>query len=122
MNNVKFMAIELKSSLATKLDRSGPLPWWESSGKLLPNNNTCLQAQIEVVKQISDKREMVLNSTKTKLLIVNFTDIHQYQSLLAVPGSVSPLEVTFQTKILGYWLTVDMKPDTHVKFILKIAK
>ena len=114
-------AIELKTSLATKLDRSGPLPFWESSGKLLPNKNTLIQREIETIKRISDEREMVLNPDKTKLLIVNFTDTHQYQSLLTIPGSGSPIELTFQTKLLGYWLTVDMKPNKHVSYILEIV-
>ena len=128
INSVKFMddatvqeAIELKSSLATKLDRSGPLPFWESSGKLLPNKNTLIQKEIETIKRISDEREMVLNPDKTKLLIVNFTDNHQYQSLLTAPGSCNPIELTFQTKLLGYCLTVDKKPNKHMSYILKIV-
>ena len=128
MNSVKFMddasvqeAIDLNTALATKLDRSGPLPWWESSGKLLPNQNTLLQSEIIKIKQISDQREMVLNPKKTKLLIVNFTNLHQYQSLLTIPESSSPIELTFETKLLGYWLTSDMKPSLHVSHILKIA-
>ena len=128
MNSAKFMddatiqeAINLKTSLATKLDRSGPLPSWESSGKLLPVNNCSMQAEIETIKRISDEREMVLNPGKTKLMIVNFTDDHQFQSLLSVPGAPNPIELAFQTKLLGYWLTVDMKPNTHVSYVLKIA-
>ena len=128
MNSAKFMddatiqeAINLKTSLATKLDRSGPLPWWESSGKLLPNSNTLLQAEINTIKRISDEREMVLNPGKTKLMIINFTDDHQYQSLLTIPGSTTPIELSFETKLLGYWLTVDMSPNKHVAYILGIA-
>ena len=128
MNSVKYMddatiqeAVDLKTSLATKLDRSGPLPWWESSGKQLPNANTFLQSEIESIKLISDQREMVLNPGKTKVMIVNFTNNHQYQSLLSVPGASAPIELTFETKLLGYWLTVDMRPDKHVAYILKIA-
>ena len=64
---------------------------------------------------------MVLNSAKTKLFIVNFTDDHQYQSLLTIPGSASPIELSFETKLLGYWLTVDMSPSTHVEYILDIV-
>ena len=128
VNSAKFMddatlqeAVDLRTSLASKLDRSGPLPWWESSGKLLPNANTLLHSEIETLKKISDEREMVLNPSKTKLMIINFTEDHQYQSLLTVPGSSSPIELAFETKLLGYWLTVDMKPDTHIDNILKIA-
>ena len=128
LNAAKFMddatiqeAVDLSSSLATKLDRSGPLPWWESSGKLLPNSNTLLHSEIKAVKTTSDEREMVLNSDKTKLMIINFTKNHQFQSLLTIPGSQNTIELTFETKLLGYWLTVDMKPEKHVEHILKIA-
>ena len=128
LNCTKFMddatlqeAIDLTSTLATKLDRAGPLPQWESSGKLLPNNNTILQSEIETLKKISDAREMVLNPDKTKLLIVNFTDSHQFQSLLQIPDSTSKIELCFETKLLGYWLTSDLKPEKHISHILKIA-
>ena len=128
VNSAKFMddatlqeAVDLRTALASKLDRSGPLPWWESSGKLLPNANTFLQSEIDTLKKISDDREMVLNPSKTKLMIINFTQDHQYQSLLTVPGSSSPIELAFETKLLGYWLTVDMKPETHIAYILKTA-
>ena len=128
LNSAKYMddatlqeAVDLSTTLAYKLDRSGPLPWWESSGKLLPNQNTMLQKEIEVIKQISDDREMVLNPDKTKLMIVNFSHLHQFQSLLSIPGSSSPIELCFDTKLLGYWLTSDMKPSMHIENILKIA-
>ena len=128
MNSAKFMddatvqeSIDLLSSLASNRNRSGPLPWWESSGKILPPENTNLQAEINTIKRISDEREMVLNPDKTKLLIVNFTSDHQYQSLLSIPGSDTPISLTFETKLLGYWFTVDMKPNRHVEYILKIS-
>ena len=54
-------------------------------------------------------------------MIINFTNDHQFQSLLTIPGSSSPILLTFQTKLLGYWMTCDMKPDVHVKYLLGIA-
>ena len=94
-------AVDLKTALATKLDRSAPLPWWERSGKLLPNQNTLLQSEIETIKTISDEREMVLNPDKTKIMVINFSNDHHCQSLLTVPGSSSPILLTFETKLLG---------------------
>ena len=54
LNAAKYMddatiqeAVDLSCNLATKLDRAGPLPWWESSGKILPPANTILQSEIE---------------------------------------------------------------------------
>ena len=78
-------AVNLSTSLATKLDRSGPLPWWESSGKMLPNQNTLMQSEMNTLKSISDQHEMVLNSEKTKLMIINFTHLHQFESQLSIP-------------------------------------
>ena len=126
MNSAKYMddasvqeSVDLTTSLATKIDRSGPLPYWESSGKVLPNENTCMQSEINNIKQLSDAREMVLNPDKTKLMIINFTHNHQFQSQLSIPQSSSKIELCFETKLLGYWLTVDMKPARHVQHILK---
>ena len=91
------------------------------SGKVLPNENSILHKEIFNLKQISDAREMVLNPDKTKLLICNFSDSNQFQTLLTIPGATSNIELCFQTKILGYWLTSDVKPDKHVAHILRIA-
>ena len=92
-------SIDLTSALATKLDWTGPLPWWESSGKLLLNENTILQPAIETMKTISDDREMILNPDKTKLMIVNFSSIN-FQSLLYIPGSPQKIDLCSETKLL----------------------
>ena len=49
MNAVKFMddatcqeVVDITTCLATNIDRSGPLPFWESSGKVLPPENSLL--------------------------------------------------------------------------------
>ena len=55
---------------------------------------------------------------KTKLFITNFTINHQFDSQLTIPGQPDPIETTSETKLLGYWLTSDMKTETHVNFIV----
>ena len=90
-------SVNLTTELATNLDQSGPLPFWELGskqlfGKVLPKANTELQNQINILKQISDEREMVLNSDKTCLFIVNFTQNHQFRPLLQIPGCPRLLE------------------------------
>ena len=64
---------------------------------------------------------MSLNDDKTCLFIVNFTQNHQFQPLLQIPGSSEPLDVVLETKLLGYWLTKDMKTERHVKYMLEIC-
>ena len=118
MQSVKFMddatvqeAINLADNLSLNSDDE----------KVLTKENTNLQTQIEAIKKISDEREMSLNARKTKLLIVNFTKSHQFTPLLQIPETPNPLEVIEQTKLLGYWLTSDMKPHKHVEYILQIS-
>ena len=89
VQSIKFLddatlqeAVNLTSELATHKDRSGPLPFWElglkqSCGKVLPKNNSLLQNQIETIKDLSDCREMALNTDNTCLFIVNFILKHQ---------------------------------------------
>ena len=133
LQSIKFMddatiqeSISLKTTLATNRDRSGPLPFWElghqqNHGLLLPASNSLLQNQIDKIKTLSDNREMLLNSDKTCLFIVNFTQKYQFVPLLVIPGSSSPINRVLQTKLLGYWFTHDMKTRKHVHHMLSIC-
>ena len=128
MKSAKFMddatcqeIIDINTCLCSNINRSGPLPFCESSGKILPPQNSLLQNEINRIKLISDQREMKLNAKKTCLFLVNFTKNHQFKPLLYIPGEFKPLEVVQETKLLGYWLTSDMKPKTHISYIVSIA-
>ena len=59
-----------------------------------------MQTEIDTIKIISDEREMELNPGKTKLMIVIFTDDHQFQSLLIIPWVPNPKELTFKPNFL----------------------
>ena len=111
--------IDLSSTLCSNIGRSGPLPFHESSGKVLPACNSLLQHQINEIKRISDEREMVLNAKKTCIFIVNVTEIHQFKPLLSIPGVNNVIETVQETKLLGYWLTSNMKPNKHIQYIVK---
>ena len=127
MDDATFQeSVNLTTELATNLDQSGPLPFWELGskqlfGKVLPKANTELQKQINILKQLSDEREMALNSDKTCLFIVNFTQNHQFRPLLQIPECPRPLQNVLETKLLGYWFTHDMKVHYHINHILKIS-
>ena len=128
MNSSKFMddatiqeTVDINSSVCSNIDRSGPLPFHESSGKILPGENSMLQQELNNIKLMSDNREMLLNTKKTVLFVSNFTEIHQFRPIITIPGENIPLTVVQDTKLLGYWLTGDMKPKKHVKYIISKA-
>ena len=64
---------------------------------------------------------MRLNHKKTKIFVTNFTINHQFESLITIPGQNKPVERILETKLLGYWFTQDMKPATHVDYIVSIC-
>ena len=64
---------------------------------------------------------MILNESKTFLFIVNFTKNHQFRPILKIPSAQNNLNFKDSFKLLGYWLTSNLRPETHVKYILKIA-
>ena len=133
VQSIKFMddatvqeSVNLTTQLASNLDRSGPLPWWElgpkqSAPKVLPKSNTELQKQIDSIKELSDLREMSLNSDKTCLFIINFTLKHQFRPLLQIPDCDSLITRVLETKLLGYWFTSDMKTHRHTQHLLSIC-
>ena len=110
--------VDINSALASNIDRSGPLPYHESSGKILPGCNTRLLDEVRKIKRISDDREMVLNAKKTCIFIANFAKSHQFKPMFGIPGTTRPIKVVLETKLLGYWLTSDLKPTMHVEFIV----
>ena len=119
LQSIKFMddaTVQEAINLTTNL-----VPSNDGLTKILPKENTLLQTQLNRIKKVSDDREMSLNNDKTCLFIVNFTVNHQFQPHLSIPGSQNNLNVVSETKLLGYWLTENMKTNKHIQFILQIS-
>ena len=91
LQSIKFMddatlqeKVNLQDNLATNIDRSGLLPFWElgskqQNGQVLPRENSPLQLEINKIKKLSDSREMTLNASKTCSFVVNFTQQYQFR-------------------------------------------
>ena len=119
LQSVKFMddaTVQEAVNLLTQLSENSI-----DSEKILNKENTLLQAEINTIKTLSDNREMSLNARKTVLFTVNFTNNYQFVPTLQIPGTGSPLKTVEETKLLGYWLTKDMKTHKHVEYILEIS-
>ena len=116
VQSVKYMD---DATVQDSLDLDNVLIMDTTTGrKVLPPNASILQKEIINLKRISDSREMRLNCEKTKVFIANFTKNHQVESLLTIPDQQTPIQTTTETKLLGYWLTTDMKPEMHVNHIV----
>ena len=53
--------------------------------------------------------------------MVIFTRNHQSIPNIQIPGCSEYLNIVPETKLLGYWLTQDMKTDKHIQYILQIS-
>ena len=118
LQSIKFMddaTIQESIDLVTNLVKDS------NDDLILTKDHTDIQKQIEIIKKLSDEREMSMNADKTFILINNFTHNHQFISHLQIPNSSEKIRTKDETKLLGYWLTSDVKPHRHVKHILDIA-
>ena len=62
---------------------------------------------------------MKLNIKKTKNMIFNFTKKYQFTTKLSVDSE--PIEIVNQTKLLGTYLTDDLKWEKNTSEIVKSA-
>ena len=99
----------------------GPLPFKDSSDLELAPENSLLQKEIVKAKNTSDDLKMILNASKTKAFVINYSDNYQFTPRLRVPGNISDLEVVSSVKIVGVTLTDDLKFHEHVDKIVKSA-
>merc|ERR1711949_148298 len=77
------------------------------------------QEYIQEISDWTDRNKMVLNVKKTKNMIVNFTNNYQFTTSLSVKGQ--SLDIVNEHKVLGTWLTSDLKWDLNTDKIVKSA-
>ena len=118
LQSIKFMD---DATIQESIDLEAELVNDSIDNLILPKEHTEIQNQIDIIKKLSDEREMSMNANKTFLLVNNFTHNHQFIPHLQIPGSGDTIKTKNETKLLGYWLTSDVKPHRHVKHILDIA-
>ena len=62
---------------------------------------------------------MILNEKKTKVMIFNFTQLHQFTTRLKLNNI--DLEIVKEAKLLGVWITDDLKWDKNTNVIVQKA-
>ena len=77
------------------------------------------QQYIQEISDWTDSNKMVLNIKKTKNMIINFTNNYQFTTSLNIKGQ--SLEIVNEHKVLGTWLSSDLKWDLNTDKIVKSA-
>ena len=87
--------------------------------QIIISDNLKSQEHLNVINDWTKKKKMKINEKKTKNMIFNFTKKFQFTTKLAVNNQ--PIEIVKETKLLGTFLTDDLKWDKNTSEIVKSA-
>ena len=87
--------------------------------QLIPAANLNSQKYLSVINDWTKKKKMRLNEKKTKSMIFNFTKTHPFTTNLRV--NESPIETVSETKLLGTYITSDLKWNKNTSELVKKA-
>ena len=113
-------SINLRLSLMPSTPIVGPPNWHEQPGLHLPAEQSCLQHQLADLLAFADRNKMKINLKKTKILPFNVSKKFDFLPQLHFPGS-EPLEVIYETRLLGVILSSNLSWTPHVNDIAKRA-
>ena len=112
--------IDLKAALIPSPPIIGPPNIHEQPGLSLPPDLSILQHQLKDLLEFTDKNKMKINFKKTKILPFNFSKKFDFLPQLSFPDC-DPLEVIYETRLLGVTLTSNLSWAAHVSDICKRA-
>ena len=75
-------------------------------GQFIPPEQTQTQQTVKTIDQWTTNQKMKLNSTKTKFMIVNFTNNYQFNTRISINETL--LSCIDQIRLLGIELTEDL--------------
>ena len=87
--------------------------------QFIPPENLKSQGWLNEINEWTKNQQMMINQTKTKTMIFNYTDKYQFTSRLKLNSE--NVEVINSTRLLGTILTEDLKWDANTKNIVKRA-
>ena len=90
-----------------------------SHNQIISKDNLWTQKYLDSIQRWTDDRMMVLNEKKTKNIIFNFSKENQFSTKLMLKNE--PLEVVNETKLLGVYITSDLKWNKNTEYLVKEA-
>ena len=105
--------IDLKSVLVPTAPIFGPPNLHEIPGLHLPPEQSILQHQLADLLDFTEANKMKINSKKTKIIPFNLSKKNDFLPQLNLPNC-PPIEVIYETKLLGVTLSSNLSWSSHV--------
>ena len=86
-------------------------------GQFVDNNTLLSQQYLDRINQWTENQEMLISEKKTKAMIINFTDKHQFHTRLQLKGQ--NIEIVPKMKILGTVVTDRLSWDENCSILVK---
>ena len=106
--------VNLKKKLCSSIDKSGPRNFHDRFGFILPQENSDIQNQLDDLVDFSSINQMKMNEKKTKIMPFNLTKKVDFVPSFKLKKSKEPLDVVYETKLLGIICTSNAKWRTLV--------
>ena len=87
-----------------------------SHGQFIESRNLLSQKYLQDINTWSEDHQMVLNQSKTKAMIFNFTRKHQFHTRLTIKDE--QIEIVDKIKLLGTIITNDLSWDQNCNEII----
>ena len=87
--------------------------------QFIPPENLTSQNWLNTINEWTENQKMIINGTKTKTMIFNFTNDYKFTTRLKLNDQ--NVYVIDQTKLLGSIITDDLKWDKNTSKIVKNA-
>ena len=92
----------------------GPPNQHEIPGLVLPPHQSALQHQLSDLCTFTEQNRMKINTKKSKIMVFNFCKKFEFLPQLNFP-ECDPLEVIYETRLLGVIITSNLSWSNHVK-------
>ena len=112
--------VDLAATLVPAPPIIGPANFHERPGLSLPPDQSILWHQLADILNFTDSNKMKINHQKTKIMPFNFSKKYDFLPQLHFPDN-DPLEVIYETKLLGVTITSNLSWSAHVNDTTKRA-
>ena len=89
------------------------------NNQFIPPQNLKSQAYLNEIHSWTENQKIKINTQKTNTMLFNFTNNHQFRTRLTLDNQV--LDTVSETKLLGTYITSDLKWDLNTNNLIKKA-